>query len=435
MINRNEIRLPYIISDGMVLQRNSRIKIWGEAAPKEQLFLSICEKQFSTITGEDGKWEVLINDLKTGGPYEMTVECTDNKIVVKDILVGEVWVLGGQSNMEMPFERALDIFEDEVALADYPFIRKFSVPEAYNFQKPQEELNGGNWVLVTPKSVLDFSAAGYFFAKKLYEKCKIPIGLIHTAVGGTPAEAWMSEKSLMGFERFQHKLTLCKNDNYVDGVKESDERYIQDWHKKLDGKDRGLLEKTPWFNTGYDDHGWSEMLLPKSFLGTDLEDLKGSVWFRKEFVIAEETEVGQAKLVLGTIINGDDTYINGVKIGGNDSLFARRRYEIPEGLLKKGKNTLAVRVIITRHMGAFVTDMPYFLKLTNKRIPLGGIWRYKVGAVMEPLAPTTTFQFMPTGVYNSMIYPLRKYAIRVRCGIRENPIRIIRRITEVYLRQ
>lgn len=412
MVRINDINLPYIISNGMVLQRNSQIKIWGEASPLTKLALTFCDKQYITVTGEDGKWEILLDTLEAGGPYVMVIECNNNKRVLQDIVIGEVWVLGGQSNMEMPFKRSLDIIEDEVPLADYPFIRKFAVPEAYNFQRPGDELSSGSWIPVTPRSVLDFSAAGYFFAKTFYEKYRIPIGLIHTAVGGTPAEAWMSEKTVMGFERFHNKLLRCKDDNYVTKVRESDEKYILDWHKRLDGKDKGLLGPVPWYSTCYIDSGWKETDLPKSFLGTELEELRGSVWFRKEFFITEESETTQAKLVLGTIINGDDTYVNGVKIGCNDSLYARRRYELPQGLIKKGKNVLAVRVIITRHMGAFVTDMPYFLKLDNKQVPLCGIWKYSVGAVMEPLAPTIAFQFMPAGVYNSMIYPLRKYIIR-----------------------
>ncbi len=406
------IKLPYLISDGMVLQRDEKVRIWGEASPMEKLILTLGDNQYTAMTGEDGKWEVLLNNLSAGGPYEMVIECNNKKNVVKDILIGEVWVLGGQSNMEMPFERALDLFEEETELADYPLIRKFAVPEAYDFNGPGEELSSGNWVPVTPESVLDFSAAGYFFAKKLYDRYKIPIGLIHTAVGGTPAEAWISEATLAGFKRFEKTLFLCRDPEYVNGVKASDEALIKNWHKKLDETDKGLLENTPWFSGGYEDSGWSGMNLPASFHGSELEELKGAVWFRKEFFIPEGMQTGKAKLYLGTIINGDDTYINGLKIGTNDSLFARRRYEIPEGLLKPGKNLLAVRVIITRHMGAFVTDMPYFLRIGNSRIPLSGTWKYRIGTKTEPLAPTTTFIFKPAGAYNGMIYPLRKYTVR-----------------------
>jgi sialate O-acetylesterase len=412
MMKEYDIKLPYLISDGMVLQRERQVKIWGEAAPVEKLVLTLCNKQYTTITDGAGKWEIQLDNLSAGGPYEMVIECNNKKAVVKNILIGEVWVLGGQSNMEMPFERSLDLFEDEVKAADYPYIRKFAVPEAYDFHGLKEELSGGSWIYVTTESVLDFSAAGYFFAKQIYDKYKIPIGLIHTAVGGTPAEAWIRETSLTEFTRFQNILSLCKDDDYVKKVKESDEECINNWHKNLDDKDEGLQDKTPWYSNVCEDFNWRQMNLPRSFQGTELEELKGAVWFRKEIFIPDGMQLSNAKLVLGTIINGDDTYINGIKIGANDSLFARRRYDIPEGLLKTGKNLLAVRVIITRHLGAFVTDMPYFLKLNGNQIPLTGSWKYRIGAKTEVLAPTTTFQFKPTGVYNGMIYPIRKYTIR-----------------------
>ncbi len=412
MIKEYDIKLPYLTSDGMILQRDRQVKIWGEAAPVQKLVLTLCGSRYTAETGKDGKWEILLNAMPAGGPYEMAIECKNKKTVIRDVLIGEVWVLGGQSNMEMPLERASDLFEDEIASADYPYIRKFAVPEAYDFNGPREELSGGSWIPATPESVLDYSAAGYFFARELYDKYKIPIGLIHTAVGGTPAEAWLREDSLINFKRFRHILSRCKEEGYIKRTKESEEACIKEWHNKLDETDEGFLEHTPWYEGGCDDSGWREMELPGSFQGTELEELKGAVWFRKEIFIPEGMRADKAKLVLGTIINGDDTYVNGIKIGSNDSLFARRRYEIPKGLLKPGKNLLAVRVIITRHMGAFVTDMPYYLDMYGSRIPLSGTWKYRIGAKTGPLPPATTFSFKPTGVYNGMIYPLRKYVIR-----------------------
>lgn len=412
MRDYNGIKLPYLISNGMILQRDSQVKIWGGAAPSQKLMLLFCNKEFTTITGTDGNWEIIMEGLKAGGPYDLNITCGNSHTKVREVMIGDVWVLGGQSNMEMPFERSLDLFEEELKQAEYPYIRKFAVPEAYDFHGPREELDGGGWIPVTPGTVSDFSAAGYFFAKRIYEKYKIPIGLIHTAVGGTPAQAWLSEAALAGFPRFHDLLLKYKEDSYVQSKFEKDTACTADWYGNLNGTDLGLQAHITWYDTEFDDSDWKEMDLPASFKDTELEELRGAVWFRKEFFISGEMKTNPVKLVLGTIINGDDTYINGVKIGSNDSLFARRRYEVVQGVLKPGRNILAVRVIMTRHMGAFVTDMPYFLQSGDSRIPLSGTWRYRIGAVTGQLAPTETIIFKPVGAYNSMIYPLRKYALK-----------------------
>jgi sialate O-acetylesterase len=413
MASNYEIKLPYLISDGMVLQRDKRVKIWGEAAPDSFITLTFCNQQFTAATDEHGKWEILFPKMQHGGPYDMVIECGMQKKIIHDVLIGEVWVLGGQSNMQIPVARTLDLFEEEVKSTDYPGIRKFSVPEVYNFHGPQEELFGGSWVSADPQSIYEFSAVGFFFAKKLYDQYKIPIGLIHTAIGGTPAEAWISENSLRRFDRFREMLTLCKEESYVNGIKEAEEKRNQKWYENLNANDAGMLEeKDCWYREDYDASDWKEIDLPRSFRGTELEKIKGSVWFRKEIIVPEWLAGTAGKLVLGTIIDGDETYLNGVPVGNTGYLYPPRRYELPEGLIKPGKNVLTVRVIMTQNIGAFVTDMPYFIKINGEKIPISGTWKYQVGTLMEALAPTTFFQYKPAGVYNGMIYPLRNYAIQ-----------------------
>ncbi len=413
MANNYEIKLPYLISDGMVLQRDKLVKIWGEAVPDSFITLTFCNQQFTAATDKRGKWEIFLPGMQPGGPYDMVVECGMQKKIVHNVLIGEVWVLGGQSNMQIPISRTLDLFEEEVKNTDCPGIRKFSVPEVYNFHGPQEELSGGSWICANPQSIYEFSAVGFFFAKKLYDQYRIPIGLIHTAIGGTPAEAWISENSLRRFGRFREMLTLCKEDSYVNGIKEAEEKRNQKWYKDLNANDAGLQEeKGCWYKEGYDDTDWKEITLPESFRGTELEKIKGSVWFRKEIMVPERFAGAKGKLVLGTIIDGDETYLNGVLIGNTGYLYPPRRYEIPEKLLKPGKNVLTVRIIMTQNIGAFVTDMPYFIKVNGEKIPISGTWKYRIGTSTEALPPTTFFQYKPAGVYNGMIYPLRHYAIQ-----------------------
>lgn len=409
-----EIKLPYLISDGMVLQREQIIKIWGWAAARQKLTVEFIGKVYETQVRVDGSWELKMDRLHAGGPYAMTINCGNQSKQLKDILVGDVWVLGGQSNMELPVYRTFDLSEEEVEKdSDYNQIRKFSVTQTYQFHEPVEELSDGAWVNVNPDTVNSFSAIGYFFAKEIYNRYHIPIGLLHTAWGGTPAEAWMSEPSLMEFGRFQELLSLCKNDTYVEGAIARDQMNASNWNTELDKKDKGLQDKKSyWYLPECDDTTWNKIKVPLNFQGTDLESLKGSVWFRREFFLPEEYAGKEAKLVLGTIIDADTTYINGVAVGNTGYRYPPRRYQVPGGLLKAGRNVIAARVVVSQNIGAFITDMPYFIKIGKEKLPLSGTWSYQIGAKVSELAPNVFFHTKPTGLYNAMIYPLRNYSIR-----------------------
>lgn len=409
-----DIWLPYLVSDGMVLQRDQIIKIWGRAAADNMLTVDFNGKVYETMVKEDGSWELELDKLRAGGPYSMTVSCAGRSRRITNILAGDVWVLGGQSNMELPVYRTFDLYEDEVKKdSDYCRIRKFTVPQVFNFHQPMDELGGGAWEVLGPDTVADFSAIGYFLAKELYNRYHIPIGLIHTAWGGTPAEAWMSEASLMRFGRFQELLSLCKDDAYVNGSIARNQMNTIIWNMELDKRDMGLLdEKSLWYLPECDDAAWDRIEVPLNFQGTELEKLKGSVWFRREFFLSEEFAGKEAKLSLGTIIDADTTYLNGVEVGNTEYMYPPRRYRIPEGLLKAGRNVIAVRVVVNQNVGAFITDMPYFIDIGREKLPLSGTWKYQIGAKMAAPEPQVFFHNKPTGLYNAMIYPLRNYTIR-----------------------
>lgn len=407
------IRLSPLISNGMVLQRDSRVRIWGKGTPDKELTLKFLNREYRTKVNEDGTWNIYLYDLKPGGPYDMVIDHDNDKKVIKDVLIGDVWVLGGQSNMQITVSRTLDLFEEEVKGASYPEIRQFTVPMVYNFNGPSDELSGGKWIPVTPETVYDFSAVGYFFSKKIYDKYKVPIGLLLTAIGGTPAEAWISEKTLRRFGRFTDILKKCKDESYIRNTIEREKESIDNWYQELNIKDEGLHDKPqPWYSDSFNDSDWMSIELPASFKGTELEPVRGSVWFRKEIDLPDSLAGREGKLALGTLIDADDTYVNGVRVGNTGYLYPPRRYKIPAGLLKAGKNIIAVRLIMTSNIGGFVTDMPYYLMIGDSRISLSGTWRYKIGAVTRPLSSPTFFEYKPAGVYNGMIYPLRNYSVR-----------------------
>jgi sialate O-acetylesterase len=411
---RCEIKLPYLISDGMVLQRKETVRIWGWAAPMEQLTVEFLGIGYETTVKEDGCWEVSLQELDAGGPYEMSIRCDGTERLIKDILVGDVWVLGGQSNMELNVSRTFDRYEEEVLRdSDYPLIRRFNVPQIYHFHNPVDELSAGSWIPLVPETASQFSAVGYYFAKEIFNRYHIPIGLLHTAVGGTPAESWISEKSLMHFEGLQEILSQCKDDAYVQGTIKQDELKTISWNEELNQKDEGLKEgETPWYSPKLVDSSWNSLELPCNFEDTKLATFRGSVWFRREIIIPEELAGQEARLALGTIIDADETYVNAVAVGATGYRYPPRRYMIPAGVLKAGSNLIAVRVIVNQNTGAFITDMPYYLKVKDTSIPLSGTWNYRIGTTMPPLEPNVFFSYKPVGLYNGMIYPLRKYCIK-----------------------
>lgn len=406
------MKLSSLMSDGMVLQRHASVPIWGSAQPGQSVEVRIVNRVYKTAADHEGEWHISLDPMEAGGPYELVVQAEgEPEVVIRDVMIGEVWVLGGQSNMQLPVRRTLDLFADEIARANFPDIRQFTVPQRYDFHGPRYDLSDGAWKKAVQDDVLDFSAAGFFFAQALYKSYGVPIGLVQTAIGGTPVEAWMSEPTLRSFGNYDETLARCKDDDYVMRTIREDEERSHHWHEALNASDRGLLEK--WYELkSLDTSEWSEAQLPSLWYGTELAAHRGSVWFRREIDVPESIAMGEALLKLGTIVDADDTYVNGVLVGSTSYKYPPRRYPIPAGVLRPGKNVISVRVISTHNTGGFIPEMPYQLVLGDQQIDLTGAWQYRIGATTDSLAPHTFFHYMPSGLYNGMIVPISRYRMR-----------------------
>ena len=401
-----------ILQNGMVLQRDKPIKLWGTGRPGESLSIVFQEGTYTCTVDSQGNWEVTLPPHPAGGPYELRIS-GQSDLVINDVLIGDVWLLGGQSNMELPINRTLDLYEDEVRGAENPWIRQFQIPITYNFHGPTHEVPKGVWQSVNPQSVMDFSAVGYFFAQAHHKKYGVPVGLVLNAVGGTPVEAWMSEDVIRRLGGYEEILAQCKDDAFVENTQNTETKRLYSWYRELKQKDLGLkADATQWSDPAYDDSEWDSFVLPASWRGTELETIHGSVWFRKTFELPKAVAGKKALLRLGAIIDGDYTFLNGTLVGNTDYKYPPRKYSIPEGLLREGLNTLAIRVISNREVGGFVTGKDYCLELDEHKVDLKGEWRYKVGGTMPVLPLSTFFQYKPCGVYNAMLVPLAKYTFR-----------------------
>ena len=399
-----KVKLPRLISDGMVLQREAPVKIWGWASPKENVTLKFLGQNFKTKADKKGNWEIILPAQEAGGPYEIRI----NDITIKDILFGDVWLCSGQSNMELPIRRTLDLYADEAKDANNLYIRHFRVPMKYNFAREESDSQGGEWQAVTPANILEFSATAYFFAKDLYEKYNIPIGLINTAIGGTPAEAWISADALKKYPQYETEAKQLAVSGYIEGIQKEEQEKSREWYQAMIQSDKGIGK---WHKESVDLSEWSDYYLPGLWKDKDVKVQNAVMWFRKEFDIKKDEAGKPATLRLGYIIDSDSAFVNGQFVGTTGYQYPPRIYNVSDSILKEGRNALAIR-IVTNANGGFKEEKPYKIILANRTIDLTGEWKYRIGTEMSPSPSSTFFQYKPGGLYNGMIAPLTNYKVK-----------------------
>ncbi|WP_083382103.1 sialate O-acetylesterase [Flavobacterium commune] len=405
----SQIKLPKLISDGVVLQRNEKVKIWGWASPKEKIKLEFKSKVYFTEADQEGNWNIILQAEKAGGPYQMALKAS-NEIVIKDILFGDVWICSGQSNMELPMERLKEKYGEVIKNAKNANIRHFLVPDKYNFQKEQADLDSGNWISASPETVLNFSGVAYFFAKNIYEKHQVPIGLINSALGGSPIEAWLSDTALTAFPEAYNEAQKFKSNDYIKEIETADKKRNEEWYQLLNANDEGV--KNNWNLAGIDDGNWEQMSIPGFWNRQSIGNVNGAVWFRKEIQIPKSMVGKPAKLFMGCIVDQDFVYVNDELVGTTGYQYPPRRYTVKPTVLKEGKNVISIRVINNSGQGGFVLDKPYYLAVDKDTIDLKGLWKYKLGATMKPLRGETFIRWKPEGLFNAMIAPLTNLKIK-----------------------
>lgn len=407
----SQVRLPRFISDSMVLQRDATVKIWGWASSKEKIKISFLNKNYKTTAGEDGKWLVTISPMKAGGPYSMDIT-GKNKITLKEILIGDVWFCSGQSNMVHQMNIHDVAYAREIATANYPHIRQFWVPTLTSLAGPKDDLPTGYWASAVGEAIRPFSAVAFFFAKDLYQKYQVPIGIINASVGGTPIEAWTSEEGLKDFSSLQSIIQQNKDTAYISGL--SQRSLAGNANKPI--SDKGLTETPKWFEINYTPKGWHNINIPGYWEDQGVKDLDGIVWYRKEIEIPASMAGKPARVFLGRIVDADVLYINGKQVGLTTYQYPQRRYNVPADILKAGKNLFVIKVTNSNGKGGFVPDKAYCIFNANDTVDLKGTWQYKVGEVYVPhragFGVGISAQNQPTALYNAMVAPEINYSIK-----------------------
>lgn len=439
---KGEIRLPRLLSDHVVLQRDTEIELRGWSSPGERVSLQFKGKEFRAKADGEGNWVIRLPSQEAGGPYDLVFK-GGNEVRISDVLFGDVWICAGQSNMVLPMERVREKYPDVIESANKPEIRNFFIPTATSLEGPLRDLTAGNWVPASPENVPGFGAVSYFFARSIHEKCGVPVGLINASVGGSPIEAWIGEGGLKDFPEELARIQRNSDTAYirsVSGMRLSQESTAQSQKSKnpsrsssdfsggktgtsTDGKihwqymlkgDLGLSESPAWFDPEYVPEGWHRINIPGYWEDQGIRNLNGVVWYRREIDVPASMCGVPAKVFMGRIVDADVMYINGQKVGNITYQYPPRRYGFGEGILKPGKNIIVIRVSNYSGKGGFVPDKPYVLRANGMEIDLKGDWLYKVGRVFEPGrgVPPFSAQDQPASLFNAMVAPLTGYPVR-----------------------
>ena len=409
-----EISLPQLFQSGMVLQRGKLIPIWGKAAPGELVTVRFNKKQYATTADAHGSWRINLPKMKAGGPYTLTV----GNHVLTNILVGDVWLLSGQSNIDVTIERVYPQYPQEIDSYENNDVRLFRVQNETDVHGVRDDIKPTsiNWKPLNKENAWLFSAVGYFLGKRMQEKTNVPQGVIVNSWGGTPIEAWISKDSLeRDYPMLVKRAQFFQSDDYVKSQTQTNMQADRQWQKMLQESDAGILQN--WAAPDCDDANWQSINQNDwSWRGC------GSVWLRQHIIINKEHAGKPARLLLGTLFDQDITYLNGKEIGHTYYQYPPRRYDIPEGLLKEGDNVIAVRFINKYGAVHFIPEKPYMLCFGDDRcsqnpmpkdvIPLAPTWKVNVGTEL-PNCPSgdVSLQNIPTTLYNAVLHPLAPYAI------------------------
>ena len=420
-----KVSLPQLFQSGMVLQRGKIIPIWGTADAGEVVTVIFNKKQYTIVADEQGRWRVDLPKMKAGGPYILKVIGEGQEVrEITDVLIGDVWLLSGQSNIDVTIERVYPQYTQEIDTYENPQIRLFRVQNTTSTHGVKDDIlpTSINWKPVTKQNAWLFSAVGYFLGKRMFEKTGVPQGIIVNSWGGTPIEAWISADSLQrDYPMLVKRTAIYQNDEYVKAQTKANAEANKQWEALLnEGEERGKRKEEGdylYASQVFDDADWQTIYQNGwTWRGT------GTVWLRQHININKEHARKAARLLLGTLFDQDVTYLNGQEIGHTYYQYPPRRYDIPEGLLKEGDNVIAVRFINKYGAVHFIPEKPYMLCFGDDRlsqnpmpkdvIPLADTWKMHVGVEM-PSCPSgdVSLQNLPTTLYNAVLHPLAPYAL------------------------
>jgi|CXWL01.1.fsa_nt_gi sialate O-acetylesterase len=405
-----EVRLANIFGDHMVLQRELPIRLWGSARPGEAVRLEFRGQRAATTADAAGAWSVTLKPERAGGPHTLVVRA-DNELRVEDVLVGEVWVCAGQSNMEWSLAQSQD-GAAEVARANLPWLRHIAVPKRLALQA-QGDIAATPWQVASPATAGAFSAVGVYFAERIHRELGVPVGLVNMAWGGTHLETWSRPAALATHPDFAELMraqpaTPAEHRARRDTTLQAQMRA---WQRDLPPAER---DPARWMAPDYNDSAWSVLQAPQVWEEQGLAGFDGVVWYRRTLDLTAEQAAqaaAGATVHLGMIDDCDETWLNGQRLGGVCVWDQPRAYAVAPGLLKAGRNVIAVRVTDTGGAGGFHGAAAAMrLALGTSSLPLAGPWQARIEAprMASDMGPND----LPGLIYNGMVAPVAGTAMR-----------------------
>lgn len=427
-LHRQALKLPSVFSDNMVLQRDVAIPFFGSANPNEAVSVQLNGQTATCTASPNGRWMLKLPALQAGGPFTAYVQSSNTTAEVKNVMVGEVWLCSGQSNMELT-ESAADDYSQALEEAN-PAVRMFTVAQRAS-DDPIADAKG-TWVPATKHSIGAFSAVAWSFGRELQNHLNVPIGLINASWGGTRAEAWTSRDALIADPTLKPIV-----DSYLEELKDFPAKFaafkieLKEWiASRSDTGNEGFLNG--WENRNVDDASWHKVNLPGTIdtmePSEEGQPFDGAAWFRRTFVLPDGWTGKALRLELGPIADYDDAYVNGTKVGftkmsNQDAARTSRSYRIAPGILLQGENSIAVRVYASQGACGF-TGMDDQMRIvldkddSDDPVALAGEWKERVERKLDttvlaphmPLGPGSPR--VPGSLFNGLIAPLVPFGIK-----------------------
>ncbi len=402
------LELASVFGDNMVIQRDAPITVWGWAQPNEAVTVSLKDVRATVNAGEDGSWRTVLPAISVGDPFEINVGSNSGSIELRNVLAGEVWICSGQSNMEWTVAKSGDP-QNEIANGDYPMIRHVKI---YNTTKTSPQLRAANtgWSVCSPQTVGDFTAVGYYFARRLHKDLQVPIGLVNTTWGGTVVEAWIEGRVLRDHPDFTEVVKRIEADAADEEKAAKFSAQLQQWKKLLPAAAYGPAEA--YHPTDFDDSDWKTIPVPAYWENKGYKGVDGVGWYRRKVTIPQSWVGKPLTISLGVIDDVDATYVNGNKVGGTTGWDIERVYEIDPSVNTTTDVSIAVRVIDGNGGGGMVGDRKkYTLSVAGEKpMSLAGRWKMRLEPATEKLGPAPRRSYTghntPTGLFNAMVNPL-----------------------------
>lgn len=408
-----------LFSDHMVFPRDVEAPVWGWTMPFGSVTVSFAGRTAQADADDQGRWKAVLGPFPASAePQVMTVTAAGDERTIRDVLVGDVWLCSGQSNMEWPVSKSADA-EKELAAANHPGLRLFTVPKKIAFA-PQEHFESA-WQPCTSETVAGFSAVAYYFGRDIHQSEKVPVGLINSSWGGTVAEAWVSPEALDPLEDFDPILAELRRLRTQSAAQEEEEfwKKVGEWTER---HDPAAQAGENWAAPGFDDSKWQSIRVPGQWQQGPIGDYHGIVWFRRSLQLPEGWDKGPAVLDLGVTDEIDTTWINGIQLKGPPLVRSRRVYPVPRGVLRPGPNTVAVRISDTQGGSGILPTQNGLLLIPDEPIgsrsvvDLSGEWKVRAGVPLRQMAPfplrLSRNPNVPTVLYNGMIAPLTPFALK-----------------------